>query len=57
MKEVALTYGNYGLIAKIEVDSPEALEAFVFNVLRKIPEVKNTITLITFRIEVRPSPT
>ena len=51
VKEVALTYGAYDLITKIEVESPEALDTFIFDVLRKIPEVKETTTLITSRIE------
>jgi len=51
VKEVALTYGAFDLIAKIEVESPEELDTFIFNVLRKIPEVKETMTLITSRIE------
>jgi len=51
VREVALTYGAYDLIAKIEVESPEALDTFIFDVLRKIPEVRETTTLITSRIE------
>ncbi|MCJ7635471.1 Lrp/AsnC ligand binding domain-containing protein [Candidatus Bathyarchaeota archaeon] len=56
VKEVALTYGVFDLIAKIEVDSPEALDTFIFDVLRKIPEVKETTTLITSRTEAGPAP-
>jgi DNA-binding Lrp family transcriptional regulator len=51
VKEVALTYGAFDLIAKIEVPSPEELDAYVFNVLRKIPEIRDTMTLVTSRIE------
>jgi len=51
VKEVALTYGAFDLIAKIDVESPEALDTFIFDVLRKIPEVRETMTLITSRIE------
>lgn len=51
VKEVALAYGIFDLIVKIEVESPEELDAFIFNVLRKIPEVKETTTLVTSRIE------
>jgi DNA-binding Lrp family transcriptional regulator len=51
VKEVALTYGVYDLIAKIEVDSPEELDSFIFDVLRCIPEIKETTTLITSRVE------
>ena len=52
VKEVALTYGAYDLVAKVEVESPEDLDSFIFNELRKIPEVKETMTLITSRIEL-----
>ncbi len=51
VKEVALTYGAFDLIVKIEAGSPEELDAFIFNVLRKIPEVRETTTLVTSRIE------
>ncbi len=49
IREVALTYGAFDLIAKIEANSPEELDTFIFDVLRKIPEVKETTTLITSR--------
>jgi DNA-binding Lrp family transcriptional regulator len=35
VKEVALTYGAYDLITKIEVESPEALDTFIFDVLAR----------------------
>jgi DNA-binding Lrp family transcriptional regulator len=52
VKEVALTYGAYDLIAKIDVETSESLDEFIFDVLRKIPEVRETTTLITSRTEV-----
>lgn len=52
VREVALTYGAYDLIAKIDVETSESLDAFIFDVLRKIPEVRETTTLITSRTEV-----
>ncbi len=52
VKEVALTYGTFDLIAKVEVNSSEDLNDFIFNILRKIQEIKETTTLITSRIEV-----
>jgi DNA-binding Lrp family transcriptional regulator len=51
VKEVALTYGAFDLIVKIDVPSPEELDRFIFNVLRRIPEIKDTTTIITSRIE------
>ena len=52
VREVALTYGAYDLIAKIDVETSESLDEFIFDVLRKIPEVRETTTLITSRTEV-----
>ena len=49
VKEIALTYGAYDLIAKIEVNSTIELDDFIFNILRKIPEVNETTTIITSR--------
>ena len=54
VKEVALTYGAFDLVAKVDVESPEALDAFIFEVLRKIPQVKETMTLIASRFETGP---
>ena len=51
VKEVAITYGAYDLLAKVEVKAPEELDAFIYDVLRRMPEVKETTTLIASRIE------
>ena len=46
VKDVILTYGEYDLILKIELDSLEALDDFVFNKLRMIDGVISTTTLL-----------
>jgi DNA-binding Lrp family transcriptional regulator len=46
VKEVIMTYGEYDLIVKIEVDSLDELDLFIFNKLRVIEGVEATTTLI-----------
>jgi len=51
VKEVIITYGEYDLILKIESDSLEDLDDFVFNKLRRIEGVAATTTLLEARPE------
>lgn len=51
VKEVVLTYGEYDLIVKVESNSLEELDHFVFNKLRTTDGVEATTTLI----EARPT--
>jgi len=46
VKDVVTTYGEYDMIIKVEVDSLEALDSFVFHTLRLIKGVNSTTTLI-----------
>ena len=46
VKEVITTYGEYDMIIKVEVDSLESLDDFVFNKLRTIQGIEQTTTLI-----------
>ncbi len=46
VEEVITTYGEYDLIVKVNVDSLERLDEFVFNKLRTIEGVESTTTLI-----------
>jgi DNA-binding Lrp family transcriptional regulator len=49
VKEVILTYGEYDLILKIESNSLEDLDHFVFNKLRTIDGISTTTTLLEAR--------
>jgi DNA-binding Lrp family transcriptional regulator len=49
VKEVIITYGEYDLILKIESNSLEDLDDFVFNKLRRIEGVAATTTLLEAR--------
>jgi len=46
VKEVITTYGEYDMIIKIEVESLDKLDDFVFNKLRVIEGIESTTTLI-----------
>ena len=46
VKEVITTYGEYDMIIKVEANSLESLDDFVFNKLRVIEGIELTTTLI-----------
>ncbi len=46
VKEVITTYGEYDMIIKVEVESLDKLDDFVFNKLRIIEGIELTTTLI-----------
>jgi DNA-binding Lrp family transcriptional regulator len=46
VKEVIITYGEYDLIIKVESNSLEELDNFVFNKLRPTDGIMATTTLI-----------
>jgi DNA-binding Lrp family transcriptional regulator len=43
------TYGIYDLCIESEIDTMEELDKLVFDQLRKIPGVRETVTLVTSR--------
>ena len=49
VREVATLYGDYDVIVKIQMTSPDDLESFVFNGLRPIQGIIGTKTLIAAR--------
>ena len=46
IKEVKILFGEWDIIAKLELESPEALAAFVMEKIRSISGVKITSTMI-----------
>lgn len=46
IKEVHILFGEWDMIAKLELPSPEALGTFVLNKIRTIPGVRLTSTMI-----------
>lgn len=49
VKEIILTYGEYDLIIKVEINSIEELDQFIFNKLRTTDGIEATTTLIEAR--------
>jgi DNA-binding Lrp family transcriptional regulator len=47
IKKASLTYGIYDMCIDVELETIEELDTFVFSVLRKIPGIQGTVTLIT----------
>lgn len=46
VKRASATYGIYDLLMEIEFKNIEDLDEFVFDKLRKMPGVKETVTVI-----------
>lgn len=46
------TYGVYDLHIEVTFDNIEKLDEFIFNKIRRIPGVKETVTLIAFKREI-----
>lgn len=50
VKEAATLYGEYDVIAKLEVESLEDLDTFIFDTVRTIAGIDATTTLIATEI-------
>lgn len=46
LKKASLTYGVYDVCIEVEAKTMEELDDFILNVVRKIPGIKETVTLI-----------
>jgi DNA-binding Lrp family transcriptional regulator len=46
VKKVCLTYGPYDLAIEATFESIEDLDGFIFDKLRKTPDIKETLTVI-----------
>jgi len=49
VKEVASVFGVYDLVVKVEAEAHKDLETVVFEALRQIPGVRETVTLVVVR--------
>jgi len=55
VREAATLYGEYDIIAKLQVETLEDLDIFIFDTVRTIAGIDATTTLITTEIpEARP---
>ncbi len=46
VKEVHIIFGEWDILAKVEVNTPEDLTAFIIDKIRSMKEVKMTSTMI-----------
>lgn len=49
VKQVIPTYGVYDLHVEVSFDKMEELDRFIFDKIRKIPGIKETVTLVAFK--------
>jgi DNA-binding Lrp family transcriptional regulator len=50
VSKASLTYGVYDLCIEAQFKTMEELDNFVINVVRKIPGIRETVTLISSRV-------
>ncbi len=46
VKRASLTYGIYDLCIEAQLKTMEELDNFIFNMVRKVPGIKDTVTLV-----------
>lgn len=49
VRQAVPTYGVYDLHVEVGVNTMEELDRFIFDKIRRIPGVKETVTLVAFR--------
>jgi DNA-binding Lrp family transcriptional regulator len=49
VRQATPTYGQYDLHVEVSFDTMEELDKFIFDKIRRIPGVKETVTLIAFK--------
>lgn len=53
IKKITLTYGEYDIIVKTDTDNIGELNKFIYTILRKIPNITMTTTLIVSKKPMR----
>jgi DNA-binding Lrp family transcriptional regulator len=49
VKQAVPTYGVYDLHVEVSFETMEELDRFIFEKIRRIPGIKETVTLVAFR--------
>jgi len=50
VKTVETVYGEYDMLINVEIETLEALDSFIFDIIRTIKGVESTTTLITMEV-------
>lgn len=53
IEEASATYGVYDLLIKVRFNRVEELDSFIFDVVRQIPGIKETVTMILAKTVVQ----
>lgn len=53
IKEAYAVYGTYDIVTKIETDSLEKIREVVTNKIRKLPDIRTTVTMIVVEERTR----
>lgn len=53
IEEASATYGAYDLVIKVKFEKIKELDRFIFDVVRRIPGVIETVTMIVAKIIVQ----
>lgn len=49
VRQATPTYGVYDLHVEVSFDTMEELDRFIFDEIRRIPGIKETVTLVAFK--------
>ncbi|MEM1628350.1 MAG: Lrp/AsnC ligand binding domain-containing protein [Desulfurococcaceae archaeon] len=53
VKEAYIVYGTYDLVLKIEAEALEKIREIVTNKIRKLPDIRTTVTMIVVEERVK----
>ena len=53
VKEAYVVYGTYDIVVKLETDALEKIREIVTNKIRKLPDIRTTVTMIVVEERVK----
>jgi DNA-binding Lrp family transcriptional regulator len=53
VKEVYIVYGTYDIVVKVEADALEKIRDIVTNKIRRLPDIRTTVTMIVVEERVK----
>ncbi len=56
IKDVQLTYGEYDILAKVEMETAESLRSIITERIRRITKIRSVITLMCVADQENPIP-
>ncbi|QOR94622.1 Lrp/AsnC ligand binding domain-containing protein [Thermosphaera chiliense] len=56
VKEAYVVYGTYDVVVKIEAEALEKIREIVTNHVRRLPDIRTTVTMIVVEERIKSSP-